>query len=265
MNSHGKRHPPPRWLLLGCALAATGSAALLAGCKGNTTSAAVTERHVTKPPTIVAGRAAGDIQASNPLNGDIWKNAEWLEFSAPINNSRTTPPTRCAVLFDDQTLYIAAVSQTPATRAPEATDKISFYVDTTAKGYELLEFSAAGGKVECTWLRSNSPAEPLEDGSPDLGFPVHILPNVEVPGLWCREFAGEAGEQAVVIGVPLAALPAPVRFAPSKATPWKINAVRTILVPREDGRRQRLESDLSPIYMGAQAVSPYRMAELKFQ
>jgi len=41
--------------------------------------------------------------------------------------------------------------------------------------------------------------------------------------------------------------------------------VRTILVPREDGRRQRLESDLSPIYMGAQAVSPYRMAELKFQ
>jgi len=181
MNSHGKRHPPPRWLLLGCALAAMGSAALLAGCKGNTTSAAVTERHVTKPPTIVAGRAAGDIQASNPLNGDIWKNAEWVEFSAPINNSRTTPPTRCAVLFDEQTLYIAAVSQTPATRAPEATDKISFYVDTTAKGYELLEFSAAGGKVECTWLRSNSPAEPLEDGSPTLVSRFTSCPTSKFP------------------------------------------------------------------------------------
>ncbi|HVT82054.1 MAG TPA: hypothetical protein VHM90_15535 [Phycisphaerae bacterium] len=128
----------------------------------------------------------------------------------------------------------------------------------------MLEFQSDGDKATCNWLRSNAAAQPLEDGAPDLGFPVNIFPKIEVQGLWAREFKGDAGEKVVVIGVPLANLPGPVRFAPSSATSWKVNVIRTILIPREDGHRQRLESDLSPIYSGAQAVSPYRMADLRF-
>lgn len=259
-------HPQPRrhWLLLSLTLAAAGSAALLGGCRGNTTSAAPPEHHAGKPPTIEATRVSKEIRSANPLGADVWKVAHWTEFQPSLNNNRTTPLTRCAILFDDQNLYLGIISRD---QAGSLSDSICFYLDTTASGNELLEFRMEGDKATCSWMRSVAPAQPLEDGTPDLGFPVVVQPNYVVKGLWSANFEGYDGEapaRALVLGVPLASLPVPMNIAPVSAQSWKVNAIRTIMVPRGDGASQRLESDLSPIYSGAQAVSPYRMAELKF-
>jgi hypothetical protein len=264
MNSPTPLQPRPNWWLAGLSLAVLAGAALLGGCRGNTTAAAPPEHHAGKPPTLEAMRVSKEIRSANPLSAEVWKAAHWTEFQPSLNINRTTPLTRCAILFDDQNLYLGIISRD---QAGSLSDSICFYLDTTASGHELLEFRMEGDKATCSWMRSVAPAQPLEDGTPDLGFPVVVQPNYLVRGLWSANFEGYDGEapaRALVLGVPLASLPVPMNIAPASARSWKVNAIRTIMVPRGDGASQRLESDLSPIYSGAQAVSPYRMAELKF-
>ncbi len=256
-----------RWLQLGFAGAVCVGAALLAGCKGNTTAAAVPEHPAAVPPKIEALQASPEIRLADPFTSSVWKPAQWREFAPPINSSRTTPPTRGAVMFDEQNLYLAVISRSQSEPAKDGTDQVCFYLDTTAKGKELLEFRVDAGKPVCAWLRSDAAARPLDDGTPDFGFPVRITQNIEVKGLWVQTYEGndaEGAATAMVMGIPLASLPGPVRFAPSANTSWKLNMIRTITLPRGEGHSQQLESDLSPIYSGAQAVSPYRMAELRF-
>ena len=60
-------------------------------------------------------------------------------------SSHAAPPARCAVaLFDDQTLYIAAIGQMPAAMVPEMTDKLAFYVDTTGKEMNFARVQRPG-------------------------------------------------------------------------------------------------------------------------
>jgi len=256
-----------RWLLLGATLTAAGSLALLSGCKGNTTSAALPEHHVGPPPVLVAMPVTIESQ-NRDLTSSGWQATSWMPFSSTIDSTLMTPSTRAAALYSPAMLYLAAISTKSTDLSSTCTDSISFYLDTQAAGKELLEVRTdPTGKTVCTWMRSNAPAQPLEDGSPNLGFPVFSTPNIVVKGLTCQTTETTTPEGAAwtaVVGIPLASLPTPMQVAPKPGTAWKLNIVRTITQPAAGGTRtQRLESNLSPIFSGAQAVSPYRMAELQ--
>src|ERR1700761_4680095 len=103
-------------LLLCVALCATGSLALLSGCKGNTSAAASYEKPVTEPPHILAYQTGSDARLADPLTSPVWAGSHWLTLTAPLGTERTTASAYGTVLFDANTLYVGFISQKP-TRA----------------------------------------------------------------------------------------------------------------------------------------------------
>jgi hypothetical protein len=259
-----------RWRLLAAMVLVAGSSVQLMGCKGNTTSAAGVGRVVGKPPVVRAMTIQGDAAHADPLNAAIWQdsqNGPWLSLTAPTNTTRMTTRTEAKVLFDDQMLYVAFINEqeVTTTSALGARDQVALFLDTTpaGKGMEMMEISvdSAGGPAVCTWIRSATPAVPLDDGSPDLGHPVSLIPNVSVPGLVSQVREGTKDGHAIwtaVIAVPINNLPLPLRTSALANARWKFNLVRTV---KTGGGV--LQSNLSPIQVNAQPVSPYRMADLE--
>jgi hypothetical protein len=251
--------------LLGATLMAVAGVTLLPGCKGNTSAAAGVDRRTGKPPVVVA-RAAGVSDGAgpaDPLSSDVWREAEWWPLVAPANTLRTTPASRAAVLYDAGTLYVAVINELPAAGREAAQDTISLYVDTAGAGKEVLQVTTdARGATHCAWIRSSIPVGPLEDGSPDIGHPLDIRPDLQVPGLAARVGEGLVEGRAAwtaVFSVPVAGLPPLMQIAPGTGVHWKFNVLRKMTRGGE-----HTQSNLSPVYVNAQAVSPYRMAELDF-
>jgi hypothetical protein len=255
--------PATAILFAGCAVA------LFPGCK-NTTDAAMAQKAVTAPPTLFVDRAAADPRNANPLSDPIWTSASWYTLTAPSNTTRTTPPVRAALLYDTANLYVAFVSDTvPPPAAPIARDMVSIFLDSSqvCNGTEIAEISVSSdGKAACNWLRNTSPAQMKDDGSPDGNHPYQTIP-VEVKGLFGK--AGTASENGAtvwtaVIAIPLGQLPQPFRRAPDPSALWKINLLRTIITADTGSGPEQFQANLSQVYVGAQPISPYRLATLRF-
>jgi len=253
--------------LWGVALIAVACAAPLAGCKNNSSSAATVEHRAGKPPVVVAQFAPDSLLDAGPLSSPAWQNAAWSPLIAPANTSRTTAPTKAAVLFDAATLYVAVISALPTAPDPAGPDAVSLFLDTKGDGRELLQVSAdSAGTTRCAWIRSNVAIEPLDDGSPNLGYPLDVRPAYQLAGLNAQIRTGVFEGQPVwtlTLAVPVAGMPALMQVPPANDAHWKFNILRTYLA---DGAGQRavMQSNLSPVYINAQTVSPYRMADLVF-
>jgi hypothetical protein len=248
------------------AVAAAGSLALLSGCKGNTTSAAILEKVVTPPPTVTALPASGKPALADPLTDLPWVGTHFFTFVSPINTDRSAPPARGALLYDASMLYVAFVSDTGAASPDQ--DMVSVYLDSSAAGdgTQLLQVAVRhDGAATATWMYASAPAAKREDGSPNFQHPLATVPNYPVEGLSVKtRDAQEHGRRVwtAVVGIPLKEVPLPLRSSPQPGSHWKVNLLRTVTMETAGGGRQQLQSNLSPVYVDAQPVSPYRMAEL---
>lgn len=255
------------WALSGAALIAVGGVALLGGCKGNTTSAAGMAIHAEKPPVVTASRAAMNMKETDPLTSSAWRNA-LAPLVPPVNTLRTTAPTRAGVLFDDETLYVAFVSERQPGSTGQSRDAVTLFLDPLCEGKELFQVTVdSTGATSCTWLRSSEPAEALEDGSPDWGHPVVATPDMKVSGMWTQVREGTDEGHSVwtcQLALPVAGLPKKLQVKPAAGAHWKFNLVRTYATIKDGRVVDQAQANLSPFYVNAQAVSPYRLADLGF-
>ncbi len=204
----------------------------------------------------------------DPLAGGCWANARWMPLVAPANTERTTAPVTAATLYDSRCLYVAFVSNNPA--GAVALDTVTVFLDTSAarNGSDMLQVTIRNdGLAACSWLRdAEPPLKAHDDGSPDLFHPVSRIPNVPIAGLVAKtsqSIANGTGVWTAVVAIPLASLPTPLRSAPTPGTRWKLNLLRTTVLPDSGNGSEQLQANLSPIFVGSQAVSPYRMADLE--
>ncbi|HVS72202.1 MAG TPA: hypothetical protein VHQ47_13180 [Phycisphaerae bacterium] len=253
-------------LLFSATLLAGGSLALLSGCKGNTTAAAMLEKVVTPPPAATALPASGNPAVADPLTDLPWVETHFSQFSSPINTDQTTPATRGAILYDPSHVYVAFVSDTAG--LPASGDRVSVYLDSTAagNGTEMIEVTVGhDGKVAASWIRAATPATKREDGSPDFLHPLSTIPGVKIAGLTTKvREETDHGKRVwtAVVGIPVKSLPMPLRASPQPGEHWKVNLLRTVSAGASGEGGEMLQSNLSPVYVNAQAVSPYRMADL---
>lgn len=245
---------------------AASTLSLFAGCKGNMTSAAIPERAVGTPPSVLAYPVTADLRTADPLSTPAWRNASWLSLTAPANTTRTTAPASAAILFDPGTLYVAFISNRQPTSVTR--DTVSLYLDTTpaGDGTEMIKVSVdQTGDATCTWIRTSSPAVRRTDGSPDFAHPVTSIPDINVLGLWSRVGEGTRNGTPVwtaVVGVPLKSLPPPLRTSANPGTHWKFNLMRNVVEGGGTPKVEQLQANLSPVYVGAQEFAPYRLADL---
>ncbi len=217
--------------------------------------------------------SVGDVRGANVLTSDLWQRANWTQLGAPANTLRTTLPTRAALLYDSQMLYAAFVSDRPMDQQTDPVrDVVTLYLDTTpaGKGAEMIKLSVdATGQASSAWVRiSDPPQKAREDGSPSPDVQAFTIPNVKIEGLWTHVEEGTREEEGssesipvwvAVVGVPLKNLPAPLQTTVSAGAQWKFNVLRTVM---PEGGGERLQSNWSPVYVGAQEFAPYRMAKM---
>ncbi len=265
------------FLLLTGAILLSGGLALLSGCKGNPSAAADIERRTSAPPVVMAYPASGDPKEGDPLVNAVWKSAAWTPLVAPANTDRTTASVSAAVLYDANELYVAFVisRSNPAFRgvngvAPIAQDMVSVYLDSSklGNGAEILQVTVnSKGLTTCAWVRdAEPPAQPKADGSPDVFHPVSRIMDVTVAGLYSKTMEGTSNGESVwtaVVGIPLKGVPVPLRASPAAGTNWKLNLIRTTVLADNGSGTRQLQANLSPVYVGQQAVSPYRMSDLR--
>jgi hypothetical protein len=237
--------------------------ALLSGCKGNT-QAASAGRHTGKPPVVAARlMATGGAERNDPLADTMWREAEWWPLVAPANTARTTPPSRAAVRYDAGTLYVAVINEMPEAGVEAEEDVVSLFIDTSGEGKEMLQVTTdGGGGIRATWIRASTPVEPREDGSPNVGHPLDIRPDIRVAGLGAKVGRGLSGGReawTVVLAVPVTGMPAVMQALPEPGKRWRFNVLRSVTQ-----RGEQYQANLSPVYVNAQAASAYRMAELEF-
>jgi hypothetical protein len=249
---------------------ACGAAALFSGCKGNTTSASVGTKHTTEPPNVTVLPTPVDPRLRDPLSDKVWMAAPWYNLVPPSNTSKSTPAVRAAMLYDAQYLYVAFVSDTvPPPSAPIMLDTVSVYLDSTSEkeqGTEIAHVSVSStGQYQCNWIRATTPAKAKDDGTPDWFHPYRTFPNQVVPGLTTRIGSGMQNGSRVwtaVVAIPVMSLKTPLQQPLTPGMKWKINLVRSISTKDVGMGTEQLQANLSPVYVGAQAVSPYRMAKL---
>gem|GEM_PF-1473551 len=249
---------------------------LLAGCKDKPTSAAPPEKHVGAPPLVRAtlvSVSGWDSGRSDPLDDPVWAKANWYLLQSPMNTSRTTPPVRAAMVYDANAFYVAFVSDTvPPPASPIAQDVVAIFLDTSkaANGTETMQISVdAAGHCRCTWIRSGTPAVAKEDGSPEMSHPLYCVPDYVIKGLAATTRRTTLNGKPVwttLVTIPFKTLPIPLQVPsppPLGGEHWKVNLLRTITTADTGSGTQQLQANLSPVYLGAQAVSPYRMAVLE--
>ncbi|MCL2641232.1 MAG: hypothetical protein FWD53_10335 [Phycisphaerales bacterium] len=245
----------------------------LVGCKDKPTTAANPDKSVGPPPLVLATRVAmTDWKASesDPLSDPVWGQANWYLLLAPMNTSRSTPPVRVAMVYDADALHVAFVNDSvPPPPAPVARDVAAVFLDTSkaANGTEMVLVTVdSAGLCRCTWIRAGTPAVAKEDGSPEMSHPLDRLPDYAVKGLGAVVHHTTLNGEPVwtsVVTIPFKTLPLPLRVTsspPLGGERWKINLLRTITTADSGNGSQQLQANLSPVYLGAQAVSPYRMA-----
>jgi len=258
----------------GAMLFAVGAGALFSGCKGNPTEASTGGQHVGPPPNVTVLKTAVDPGGKNPggmnpLVDKVWLSAAWYTLTPPANTTKSTPAVRAAMLYDDKNLYVAFVSDTvPPPAAPILQDSVSVFLDSTPDqdGKEMAQVAVnSTGQYSCTWIRSSEPAMKKEDGGPDWLHPYATVPNVAVKGLAAQVAAGMQNGSPVwtaVVTIPVMNLPLPFQQQPAAGVRWKLNLIRSISTKDMGQGTEQLQANLSQVYLGAQVVSPYRMARV---
>jgi hypothetical protein len=265
MNRTDLRH----FLPLCLALCAISSLALLSGCKGNTSAAAIVEKSVSPPPHVQAYETHADARNANPLSSPVWAQAHWMPLVSPIGTDRTTDAASGAFLFDANTLYVALICHKP--EAAVSQDLVSVFLDSSrlSNGAEIIHVAVnSTGRASCTWIRdAEPPSRPRDDGTPDAYHPLSKIPaETMVPDLFTRIGEGTHHGHPVwtaVIAIPVRKLPLPLQAAPVAGTEWKVNLLRTTLTATPSSNLEPLQANLSPVFVGQQPVSPYRMATLE--
>jgi hypothetical protein len=259
-------------------------AACFPGCKEH--SAASSPDTLPPAPVLHAEAVASSPLEGDPLANPLWRKANWGRLVSPVNDTRTTPPTEVACAYDANNLYVAFVcasdniDMSAAGNRPWEHDSVELWLDTaspahpTAKGFDAPS-RAAGcevfrilatpkGEVFTYWYRSAEPPKPKEDGSPDYTHPLSMN-LAHIAGLQVRSGMTKLNGQAAwttVLALPLGSLPAQLRAQTEPGTHWHANLIRNEWVATQDGKQDLLQSNFSPVYESAQAVSPYRMADM---
>ena len=261
--------------------------AALGGCKERSAPASA---GATLPPAPVlhAEPVTANPLGCDPLTAPLWRRANWSHLGSPINDNRGAPPTQVACAYDATNLYVAFicsgndVETEPAAKNPWEQDSVELWLDTAAVprvdatgqpeslpravGCEVIRVVATPqGQAYTFWYRAASPPKPRDDGSPDFAHPISMIPNIAVQGLKVKAGAGVLDGQHVwtaVVALPLAKLPAQLRAQPEAGAHWHANLIRNDWIQTSAGTRDLLQSNFSPVYQSAQAVSPYRMADL---
>ena len=257
------------------------------GCKEHSAPASA---GATLPPAPVLHAEAVTVNPldCNPLTSSLWRRANWSHLVAPINDTRGAPPTQVACAYDATQLYVAFICAdnevylgAPA-KNPWERDSVELWIDTAAvphvdssgrpesapraAGCEVMRVVATPqGEAFTYWYRAASPPKPRDDGSPDFTHPISMISNVQVQGLKVKAASGVLEGQRVwtaVVALPLAKLPAQMRTHPEAGAHWHANLIRNDWIKTSEGTHDLLQSNFAPVYQSAQAVSPYRMADL---
>jgi hypothetical protein len=259
-------------------------AACFSGCKEH--SATSSPDTLPPAPVLHAQPVTASPLDGNPLTNPLWRKANWGRLVSPVNDTRSAPPTEVACSYDANNLYVAFVcasddiDMTAAGPRPWEHDSVELWLDTASptrpdiKGFDT-PIRAAGcevfrilatpkGEVFTYWYRAAEPPKPREDGSPDYTHPLSMN-LAHIAGLQVRAGTAQLNGQpawTTVMVLPLNSLPAQLRAAPEPGTHWHANLIRNEWITTQDGKQDLLQSNFSPVYESAQAVSPYRMADL---
>jgi hypothetical protein len=214
-------------------------------------------------PKLTALPASGDPMADGALDLPLWTGTEWTPLRSAMNESRRVSATKVASLYDADKLYIAFVGVDGTAAA-----STSVWLDTSVaqNGTEVFEIDAdakAGVRGQI-WHRCVVPPEAQE--KPDYAWPMTHNPGFKVSGLTVRTGRTTMEGQpawTVVYAIPVKALPAPLaaRMKPGE-TIWRVNCLRQDVGVGASGAREVVQSNLSPVVAGAQAMMPYRMTSL---
>ena len=226
---------------------------------------------------------------SSPLVDPLWLKANWSRLVPPLNDNRSAAPTQVACAYDANNLYVAFVCASNEMYAgvargkPWENDSVEVWLDTAstpmmdeqgqpmpahAAGCEVFRIVATpAGGAYTYWYRSATPPQPQEDGTPNFAHPITMNPVAlnKVPGLKVKFGNGTLDGQAAwtaVVALPLASLPKPLSTKPQPGAHWHANLIRNDWIKTPEGNRDLVQSNFAPIYQSAQAVSPYRMADL---
>ena len=257
-----------RLTLAGVVLSIAAGGWLLA-CTNNPSSPSAGATPEGPIPTLTAFPAAGDPMATD-VDSPLWKTASWTALTPAIKETRHIPNTRVASLYDAEHLYIAFVGA----ESDHNLSSASLWLDISAaqNGTEVYEITAdtkshAGtASFSQVWHRCVMPPENRD--TPDYALPMSHITTQRVPGLSVR--VGQTtldGQKAwsVVYSIPVAGLPIKLKggIKPGESK-WKVNLIRQDLAgdPKDASQKEFVQTNLSPVFPGAQAVMPYRMASL---
>lgn len=253
------------------------SVSLLTGCSGNSAPASTGNPADTPIPVVKAEPVEGDPSLSDPTTDPVWLSAQWHTFTHPLNDSRPGQLTRAAMLYDSHHLYVAVVcvdnqirSSISGSQKVTDQDSVELWLDTSdeqgERGTELVSIAANSNEAtSVTWYRSTVSPKPKADGTPDFSRPISKIVDKEISGL--RVHAGRGvleGKEAwgVTFAIPLKNLPTPLQTVGKVGATWHVNAIRYDWQVNKAGESNVIVSNLSPVFVGSQQVSSYRMSPL---
>ena len=254
-------------------VAAVAALGLAAGCKNNPPAVESGGAAPVAIPVLHALPASGEVLKAEVLTSPLWRGAAWMNLSPPLNDTRTTPSTRVACLYDAEKLYIAFAGATTEGRPGGTTAAVLLDSSKLQNGTEFFEISVDPETVGdasirgMVWHRPTLPPAPNPDGTVNYTIPVSRVTGFGIKDLQVVAGKGQVDGQAgwtVVFAIPMRTLPGPLKGTPAAGVHWRVNLLRQDELGGGlgAGRREVVQGNLSPVFLGAQAVMPYRMAEL---
>jgi hypothetical protein len=236
--------------------------AALAACTGGTSTGSSPGGSHSAPSVVQIFPAATDPMNADPLTNADWQSAPWHTLTGALDDPRSGPPTRAAMLYDAENLYVAFISEDAA-----AQDSVELWLDSSTDhlGKELFCVSVQpDAPADACWYRAQTAAQPLADGSPDRTRALTRFPK-QITGMQTKSaHASVDGKPVwtVVVKLPLALLPGPLSTQGTQGRHMLINLLRYDVEPQASGAPVVVQSNLAPIYRFTQPLSPYRMAEV---
>lgn len=244
--------------------------AALGSCKNNPPAAETNGAPAAAIPVLHALPASGEVLKAEVLTSALWRGASWVNLSPPLNDTRTTPRTRVACLYDAEKLYIAFAGVNSEGRPGGTSAAVLLDSSKNQNGTEFFEITVDPETVGdasirgMMWHRPTLPPAPNPDGTVNYTIPISRVPGFGVKDLQVLAGKGQVDGQpgwTVVFAIPMKTLPGPLKGTPTAGVHWRVNLLRQDELSA-GGRRDVVQGNLSPVFLGAQAVMPYRMSEL---
>ncbi len=264
--------------MLGVVVLAISLISVWPGCKGSSTSgagSAAAASHAV-PVAVEAARVGGFSAAMhNPIIDPFWRDTTWYTLGSPSPYAPPSAATRVAVAYSRTSLYVAFVCTGPPPWFNPAAarsdlwkyDCSEIWLDSSRlqNGTNFYEIAIApDGRVNEVWHRAAVPPKPTRAGGINLAQPFSLIPwrdrTLKVKtyhGIWRRQPAWE-----LVVRVPLARMPRPLRLLPRAGRRLRLNLIRYQWHPRRHGPRRLVQYSLFSVPPKEQAFAPYRMGRL---